>query len=298
LSINSNIKSEENQLGISVVIATLGGAWLAKTIQILNSGSAVPDEILVCIPEGYEENVSEIYHSNIQILITKVKGQVAQRAKGFKAAKNQLVMQLDDDIILDEHCLENLILLIQSNEGKFAISPSLRFIETNKSAYTESHNVLKSAYYFFLNGFEGFKNGIVTKAGTEIGIDLSGSELNSVEVEWLPGGCIIHRKENLILYNFYPNSGKAFCEDLFHSRCLKGIGVKMLISRDAVVWISDPRIEKTTLLGLLQIIRGDFNARKNYVINDSKAELWRMYIYYCILIPIKLLQFINKKKWF
>jgi GT2 family glycosyltransferase len=282
---------------VSVVIPTLGGIFLTKTIQILNSGSTIPDEIIVCIPEGHGENIVDIQASNVRILITKIKGQVSQRLEGFRAAKNSLVMQLDDDIILEERCLENLIVMIQSFEGKVALSPSLRFIETNKSVYSNRINFIKWTYYLIINGFKGHKLGIVTKSGTEIGVDLSGTELNSYEVEWLPGGCIIHRKENLIWNNFYPNSGKAFCEDLFHSRCLRENGVKLILSSDAIVWISDPRIERSTLFDLFHSIRGDFKARKIYVISDNKAELLRMYIYYCILIPIKIIKFIIIKKW-
>lgn len=294
MSKNSNIKSDQNHVKVSVVIATLGGAWLAKTIQVLNSGSVIPDEILICIPEGYEENLAYINHSNIHVIKTLVKGQVAQRAEGFRVAKSSLVMQLDDDILLDVHCLENLIHLMKSYRGKYAISPSLRFIETNESVYSERVSFLKSAYYLVINGFDGYKHGIVTKAGTEIGLDLSGSKLKSCEVEWLPGGCIIHRNEYLIDYDFYPNSGKAFCEDLFHSRCLKDIGVKLILSKDAIVWITDPRLEETTFVRLFLNIKGDFNARKKYVMTDNKAELLRMYFYYCFQIPIIMLRYINE----
>jgi len=50
---------------VSVVIPTLGGAQLSKTIATINAGSFVPDEILVCIPGQYSENLKSIEDSNI-----------------------------------------------------------------------------------------------------------------------------------------------------------------------------------------------------------------------------------------
>ena len=45
-----------------------------------------------------------------------------------------------------------------------------------------------------LNGTQGYKSGIISKAG----IPYSFEEKNFYEVEWLPGGCILHRRSNLI----------------------------------------------------------------------------------------------------
>ena len=45
---------------------------------------------------------------------------------------------------------------------------------------------------------------------------------NLHEVEWLPGGCILHSKKNLIKKNYFNfKYKKAYCEDLIHSYFLK-----------------------------------------------------------------------------
>ena len=59
----------------------------------------------------------------IQIIHSKIKGQVKQRIEGFKNVKNNIVVQLDDDIILKEDCLEKL-----KNSLKAKLSSFLRFI--------------------------------------------------------------------------------------------------------------------------------------------------------------------------
>jgi glycosyltransferase involved in cell wall biosynthesis len=98
---------------ISVVIATLGGGYLANTIATINTGVLTPSEILICIPEELSARVSAIRDSNVRIIRTPFRGQVAQRAEGFKHAREPLVLQLDDDIDLQP---DTLLLLAQSIE--------------------------------------------------------------------------------------------------------------------------------------------------------------------------------------
>ena len=38
---------------ISVIIATIGGSVLERTVSLLNSSSVFPDEIIVVIPKEY-----------------------------------------------------------------------------------------------------------------------------------------------------------------------------------------------------------------------------------------------------
>ena len=59
------------------------------------------------------------------------------------------------------------------------------------------------------------------------------------EVDWIPGGCVIHRKENLLLFDYFPFKGKAFYEDVIQSIYLRKSGVKLLIDKQAVAGI-DP----------------------------------------------------------
>ena len=42
-------------MGISVIIPTLGGENLDKTISYLNNSIIIPDEIIICIPEKFYE---------------------------------------------------------------------------------------------------------------------------------------------------------------------------------------------------------------------------------------------------
>ena len=72
---------------ISVVIPTLGGKSLSSTLRKLNSGTLVPDEILLCIPSSELNHSDFWFEKNPRIIPTPIRGQVAQRAHGFREAK-------------------------------------------------------------------------------------------------------------------------------------------------------------------------------------------------------------------
>ena len=76
--------SKNCDLALSVVIPTLGGESLGTTIAQLNRGTLVPREILVCIPEKEAPRVQNLGLPGVGIIMTDVRGQVAQRAKGFQ----------------------------------------------------------------------------------------------------------------------------------------------------------------------------------------------------------------------
>lgn len=279
---------------ISVVIPTLGGDCLKGTIERLNEGSIFPKEIIVCIPANYVDNVKAIEYNNVSILGTKVKGQVGQRAEGFNAAKSNLVLQLDDDILLAKDCLENLVNCLKSLGRHSSISPSIKFIDTEESVYKHKSSRLKNIYYWLINGSKGYVPGAITMAGTEIGIDLSNTKIQVQETEWIPGGCVLHYKENLILSNFYPNTGKAFCEDLFHSFYLKSKKIKLFISRDAVIFIDDPRKQKNSWKDSMRFLKADFEARRKYLKITNRSLGFEFYIFYLLRFLQLIIQFWRK----
>ena len=60
-------------------------------------------------------------------------------------------------------------------------------------------------------------------------------EYNSklLKTKWLPGGCILHKKENLVLNNYYEYKGKAYDEDLIHSFLLHNNSIDLCVSKKA-----------------------------------------------------------------
>lgn len=265
---------------ITVVIPTLGGNCLEKTVELLNKSTITPTEILICIPESESHSFSKPEYENVRVVVTPFRGQVAQRAFGFKKANTDIVMQLDDDIHVEKHCIENLVSLLLNNGPKVAVAPALFCTINNKFPYiNKSQSMISRIYYYILNGKLGYMPGTVTKAGTEIGVDPSELEEGSCEVEWLPGGCVMHFKNNLFYDNFYPFSGKAYCEDLFHSHYLKLNGIHLLASADAICFFQSFNQADFNVPSFVKNLYYDFRARKYYVSLTARNS-GRMFMYY------------------
>ena len=62
--------------------------------------------------------------------------------------------------------------------------------------------------------------------------------------DWLPGGCVVHFKSDIIFDNYYPFSGKAYCEDLIHSFHLRKKNVELWVSKNASCFTEKPVLPK------------------------------------------------------
>ncbi len=216
---------------VSVVIATLGGDSIDSTISALNKGRIRPSEILICIPGEFSYLV-ERFNSvpNVRIIETSCKGQVAQRAVGFQCAAHDLVLQLDDDIQLHSDCLRNLVECLERS-GNVAVAPKMHDIRTKKyHAFLvpddNDRSLAQILLFWVVNGRVGYQPGQIGRAGIGMGVPEYPNEWSNLA--WLPGGCILHKRKNLVLYNYYPFKGKAFAEDLFHSALMRRKGVSLI----------------------------------------------------------------------
>mgnify|MGYP006079264075 FL=1 len=292
---NSNIKSKD----VSVVIATLGETNLSETIESLNKGSLAPKEILICIPEEYAVNLESLNYSNVKISKTIVRGQVSQRAIGFQNAKFPYVLQLDDDIILDFYCLEKLLETVISNKN-IAAGPKLYDHLTK-----EYHSFLipsdiklvwfNKMFYFLANGKIGFQPGKISKSGLNFGIPETPSTFYNVD--WLCGGCLMHRKENLILTNYYPLSGKAYAEDLFHSKLLRDNNVILVRSGEAKCYVDFTSSKGGSWLNIISNLQKPLIAM-NIFIKSINGNITRMYLVnFFIIIRLFLIKIFKIKKY-
>ncbi len=244
-----------------MVVATLGGESLLKTIECLNSSSVIPNKILICIPANYFYETKDLHFNNIEIIQTQSKGQVFQRSEGFKKAMCEFVMQIDDDMIVEKDCIKYLLAAIKSHGPDVAVAPSLINSTTGESVYKKPvrNPIVESIIYWFMNGLSGYQPGKIDKSGTPIGVDANNSNVESLDIEWLAGGCVMHRKENLVLDNFYPFKGKAFSEDVIHSIFLKNKGVKLLIEAKAICSLEVISSSNYSFIEFLNNIRSDLD---------------------------------------
>jgi glycosyltransferase involved in cell wall biosynthesis len=266
---------------VTVVIATLGGPTLKSTIEALNRGSVVPAEILICIPIREADRVSNLGFSNVKVVVTSCRGQVAQRAIGFQKASHGVVMQIDDDMLVDKECMSHLLDTLYTKGPKVAVAPSLISLETGESAYKkpDRNRFLASIYYWLMNGSAGYQEGAIDKSGAPVGIDPKGNHQQLFNVEWLAGGCVMHFKENLVLENFYPFEGKAFYEDIIHSYHLKEKGLYLIVDARARCAMEVFYSSRLSAREFLRNLGNDFRARKYFMQLSARGYL-RMYFFY------------------
>ena len=276
---------------VSVVIATLGGPTLGPAIDILNSGTVVPAEILICIPQAESGRVRQISASNVRVVITQVRGQVAQRAEGFRQANGALVMQMDDDIHLAPDCLERLIETLHKFVPHCAVAPAFYLMGTSRSVYHAPADPtwMVRAYYWLMNGAEGYQGGDVDRACGAMGVDpqREPSGLREKKVNWLPGGCVLSAKEDLFSHAFYPFPGKAYCEDIIHSHHRTVQGTAMYVDITARCDIEVVYAASKNLISYFRELRGDARARFYYA-NLTGRSVLRLTNYYLITVMIQI----------
>ena len=97
-------------INISIVIPTLGNKNLRLTLASIENSSIDVLEVIVVIPHNFnfDFDLSEFSRLNIVILITDIGGQVFQRSEGFKIAKGDFILQLDDDIEFNKFFIEEM----------------------------------------------------------------------------------------------------------------------------------------------------------------------------------------------
>ena len=236
----------QKQYPLSVVIATLGDDILANTIACLNQGHSIPFEILVCIPEDESSKVEKLTQENVKIIKTPCRGQVAQRVYGLQRISQPMVLQMDEDVELKPTDLDMLVQALGQLGCGHALAPLFRHFSSGK--YVTEYNQgalggLDSLYAFLICGAPwGIKRmGVISPAGIAFAVDPRYCEPGLFETQWLPGGCVICHREDLVTEDYYPFAGKAFCEDLAHSVLWKKQGTRLWMHLDASGRISsDP----------------------------------------------------------
>ena len=286
---------------ISVVIPSIGNRNLIPTLRSINESSINVDEIIISIPCQVDINVDKFKKfKNIIVFNSKVKGQVAQRIEGFKIAKNDCVVQMDDDIILEKKCLEIMHDFFTNNHNA-AVSAHFHDRISKKSIYSKVEG-LSFSNSFFLSELDYFKNKIYNKIKTANNSNLNGDiSISGFETYpnfqyhkepfisgWIPGGCVMHLKKNLILSNFFPFQGKAYCEDLFHSIALKKNNIKLYYHLDAIAFLEIENI-KSNFKMYIKHLKADFIIRTQLV-EQNKLSKSRMFLVYLIKLFSYLLK--------
>lgn len=282
-------------MDFSLVIPTLYGTELEKTIIQIHQGTCIPSEIIIVIPSEFQKNIDELKkkYSNIIIFGVDFRGQVRQRIFGFKHASNDIVIQLDDDIFVDQNCFKNLIETIQNSDDQIAVAPLFKFSDSQKSCYNKDSKLFLLRRIF--HGKNYLKSGKITASGFPIGIFHNERDKRLFESDWVPGGCLAHKKCNLILENYYPFNGKAYFEDVYHSVLLRNKSVKLFVDNKSICLIAP--YEKTNFNSNLEEFLY-FKKYRKHLIRLLKGNFvhLNLELFFYIILYFKNLFFPKKSK--
>lgn len=280
---------------VSVVIATLGGSFLEHTLELLNKSSLRPHEILICIPEPEASKFNVALPDNVRIITTPKRGQVAQRAYGLELVNYEYVMQMDDDVFLKPDTIGLLIDAIQMAGHSCAVAPLFKNIKTG-DYLTRYRNNLKGIFKNLLATLIGGapwgkrRMGLIDKAGIPYAVDHSFCNMETmVSVKWVPGGCVLTRRVDLVTEDYFPFEGKAYSEDVMHSLIWRRKGVRLFIVPGVAV---STHIDHLPLSSAA--IRADFEARKHVVSMMSgsfwRCRIWHYWVYFRYIFRVRMKQ--------
>ena len=280
---------------VSVVIPTLGGQVLVNTINKLNAGTLVPNEIIICIPKDEVSPRLSFNKKNIKILQTPFYGQVGQRAEGFKHAISEIVIQIDDDINVEQNCIRQLVDTLLETGPDSCVAPLMyNNINGESVAFSSKKKWLNRFFYWIINGNNRVQPGTISRAGTGIGHFYDSESNRYYETEWLAGGCVAHYRKNLITEDYYPYSGKAFCEDLIHSVLLKRKGCRLILEPRARCGIEVQQTNNLTLREYVSLQYQGYMANR-YFVKMNNNSIIRLNIYYFLLVINHAIRIVRKK---
>jgi len=226
------LNSENKRL--SIVIPTLGGPRLSSTLSCIFSSSINVYEVILCIPNSFAQGAQLISRHNVKVLRTSKEGQVAQRSQGFRYASGEIVLQLDDDISFDTNCLRQALDGISQLGPGNVLGPLYYDDKTGNVSESETslNFGIRNFYLTYIGRLPSGRRkfGSFSPLTSSLGISLKYLNSPLQEVMWLPGGFVIGYRSDLILDDFYPFPGKAYCEDLIHSTKRAKKGVRHFVS--------------------------------------------------------------------
>jgi hypothetical protein len=281
---------------VSIVIPTLGQAKIIKVLRHLNQNSNYKiSEIILSIPRNKYNHIKSVTKTidNVKLVCNIKKSQVLQRINGFKEAKEKNVLQLDDDTFISSKDINLLKKKVFGINKKIAAAPIFKTL-SNKYLHNRKNNFLYNIHYYIItlifgsikkiNKFGTFDNCLISFKGNGCYKNLK----DSTKVEWTLGGCLMHKKKNLILKNYYPFLGKSFFEDVLHSLEIKGKGVDLYLIKNASAYCKREESIKNfnDLINYLRAVK--FFAYKTQMgFFDKFRKIYIFFIYRLMRLMIK-----------
>ena len=220
-----------------IVIPSTGEPSTHNLLKSIEFSTILPNNVIVVIRDVDQFYFDpESFSFPITLLRCPNHGQVYQRIFGFQNCHSSLVMQIDADCSFDSSFLFRYItefLRVESiSDCDIALSPS--FLDSNTRPMFSSETHLSFLYRLLLSSIGlMYSNKNLSKFGQNFSLNMPSNSFSksnqTFHSDWLPGGCMMLRKNSLVVDNYYPFMGKAYAEDLFHSYLLFSKSVSLFV---------------------------------------------------------------------
>lgn len=269
---------KDYSVSLSVVIPTLGRSSLVNTLSAIEMWSIIPREVFVVLP--YEATFSVgLLKTSLNVIEVRARaGQVSQRLAGFQCVSSELVLQLDDDVTMTSESLLSLVKAIQECDS-CAVAPGFYKYPSGDSWETLGRDVVSRSKTWILKRILGAPPGLrsmgsISRAGVPFGVDPSFIENKHLQVDWAPGGALLHRKGNLIIDPYFPFEGRAAYEDLFHSVLLRKNGIRLLIIRESRAYHPVAGVGRESWDSLIHSLKINFKFVEKFGFSKIRFLVW------------------------
>lgn len=240
---------------------------LAKILGSMVDGTRKPDQLIIV--DGSDEPVKDVVDKFAELnplyLTVRPPGLAKQRNVGIKNLQADMdwVGFLDDDLVLEEHCLKSLEEFVENKPDVYGVG----LVINNQPSF--SYHPYRS---IFLTDIE--PGGIITKSACPSAIRPVKSDL---QVEWLYGGATFWRQKTFSEFSFDEwFSGVGYMEDVDFSYRVSRKH-RLVLAASARCWHFQHKMkkEKMSAHGAWHFVAWWYFARK-YQFN-SILVLWSMF---------------------
>jgi cellulose synthase/poly-beta-1,6-N-acetylglucosamine synthase-like glycosyltransferase len=274
----------KKKLPLSVVCASHNGREkLPKLIDSIYHNKCWPKEIIICGTSRNDFdliNTKEYKKLNIKKLVSKIKSQKYQRKKAQNCVKNNIILQLDDDLVLKNNFIEQMFGHFRNNNEKKVVCALILIKTKKKRSIAQSY---RWNYFFYTNFIfrivlrlfnfgRKIKYYSILPSGRICPL-LPKKFYNSKKVisgiEWTPS-TICYEKSAIkdAVINIDLKEQKSYYEDVIFSHSLYNKGYKLLIDRNIIAY--HPEFESLNIKEHLKTLKAQFfivrNFKKNYIL--------------------------------
>ncbi len=249
---------------LSIVIPTIGRSKdLNSTIAYLNKGINKPKSIILVLPKAELMDLKIHNFNNLTVIAVNKYGQVNQRNIGLKYSKTKFTLQLDDDCKINQKSLINLKEILLKYGKKNCVGPV--FYSNQNFPLHKYENKFSLDLLCFLFGLPiGLKKmGKTNYKNLNIGIDPNFMEDEIIKVQWIPGGCKMMYTDELVSDDYFKFQGKAYYEDIIHSKILNKKNIKMFISKKSICKTDTVKFSYSEIPFIKNIVQNNFG--KKYI---------------------------------